>query len=347
MDTLVYRDDRFLLHDPGPGHVEHPRRLLAVYTDLDAAPIPGTRLVAPTAVETAALRRIHGAAHLTRVADTAGRDRVVLDSDTTTSAGSHAAALHAAGAVIGATEAVVGGNATGAFALVRPPGHHAEADAAMGFCLFNNVAVAAAHAIDAGGCRRVLIVDPDIHHGNGTQHAFWQRNDVLFISSHRYPYYPGTGWLTEVGKHDGAGFTVNLPTEHGWGDAELLHLWSEVADPIVAEFEPDLILVSAGFDTWHADPIGDMAVTEAGFTALYALFLRWAERHCPGRIVLTLEGGYDPAGLVAGVRASLELLAGQREAPEGLDAAPCPEAATIAGHARSLLAPFWASLRPT
>ena len=178
----------------------------------------------------------------------------------------------------------------------------------MGFCLFNNVAVAAEHAIAELGCKRVLILDPDVHHGNGTQDMFYRRSDVLYVSSHRFPFYPGTGSLDEVGDGPGLGHTVNIPLPGGMGDADFLHLYRSVVEPIVDEYEPDLVLVSAGFDTWQRDPMGGMAMTEVGYVALASLFRSWADRHCNGRIAFTLEGGYDPAGVVAGVRTALETL---------------------------------------
>ncbi|HTE05584.1 MAG TPA: histone deacetylase, partial [Planctomycetota bacterium] len=176
--------------------------------------------------------------------------------------------------------------------------------------------------------------------------------EVLYVSSHRYPFYPGTGWHDEVGTGAGAGFTINLPLPMGSGDGDLLHVYAQVVSPVVAAWKPDLILVSAGFDTWHRDPVGDMAVTERGFAALFALFRSWADAHCPGRIACVLEGGYDPAGVTAGVRAALGALAapardeaGAREAIASLDAPPGAAARDVARRARATLAPWWAALR--
>ena len=252
MDVLVLRDDAFLDHRPGPGHPERPERLEAVHADLDAHPVPGTAFAVPRAVTDAALLRVHDADYVARIAATEGIAETWLDPDTRTSPGSYRAARLAAGAVCQGVDAVMDGTAAGAFALVRPPGHHAEADAAMGFCLFNNVAVAAAHAIAERGRERVLVLDPDVHHGNGTQRAFWRRRDVLYVSTHRHPFYPGTGWVDEVGAGEGEGYTVNLPLPAGMGDADFLHLYQAVVEPLVDVYRPDLILVSAGFDTFHA-----------------------------------------------------------------------------------------------
>jgi len=345
MDTLILRDDRFLAHDPGPGHPESARRLRAIHDDLDARTIPGTRTAGTRAATHEELARIHDPGHVARIAATAGMERVQLDPDTVTSRGSYEAALHGAGAVLRATEAVSAGESQGAFALVRPPGHHAESATAMGFCLFNNVAVAAAHAVTELGLSRVLILDPDVHHGNGTQHSFFSRRDVLYVSSHRYPFYPGTGWFDERGDGKGEGHTLNLPMPPGMGDADFLYLYREVVGPVVDEYRPELILVSAGFDTWMNDPLGGMAVTAEGYAALFGLFRDWAETHCAGRLVYALEGGYDPPGLASGVRAALEVTAGARAAPEGVDRAVSPDAEEIAGRARDILSSYWKSLR--
>ena len=370
----ILRDERCVEHDMGPGHPENPGRLRAIYADLDARPLPGCVVREPREATSAQIERVHGRDYVRTVSDTAGKPRVVLDPDTSTSARSYEVAVAAAGAALGAAEAVVGGDARGAFALVRPPGHHAEANAAMGFCLFNNIAIAAEHAVRNLGCSRVLVLDPDVHHGNGTQHAFYGRSDVLFVSSHAYPFYPGTGWFTEVGTGAGAGHTINLPMPPGLGDADYLYAYEQIVAPIVDEYSPDLVLVSAGYDTWQFDPIGPMRLTEAGFRKLFGLFVSWSERHCPGRIVMTLEGGYDPAGLIAGVRASIESMVragssfdGQMTAGAASDAvrhssddllgqssddsdrhefgSPSRSAHAVVANARAALSPFWSSLR--
>jgi acetoin utilization deacetylase AcuC-like enzyme len=339
---LVLRDDLFLAHDPGPEHPESPERLRAIYRDLDTRPPSGLTTIRPAPAQQVDLERIHTPDYLSALLSVAGR-RAQLDPDTAVSPRSYEAAVLAAGATVQAAQAVVSGRADGAFALVRPPGHHAEANRAMGFCLLNNVAIAAAHAIDELGCRRVLIVDPDVHHGNGTQWAFWNRRDVLYISSHRFPFYPGTGSVTEIGDGPGLGYTVNLPLPGGSGDGDLLHVWEEIAGPIVKQFEPDLILISAGFDTWRGDPIGGMSVTERGFQGLFALYDSWAQTYCRGRTALALEGGYDSEGLVVGVRAALTALGGST-APQ-FKPIPSPAVESVVTQARILLRPHWSNLR--
>ncbi|MGD8827390.1 MAG: histone deacetylase, partial [Gammaproteobacteria bacterium] len=220
----------------------------------------------------------------------------------------------AAGTAVAAVEAVVAGRAQSAFALVRPPGHHAEPVRARGFCLFNNVAVAAAHAQEALGCERVLIVDWDAHHGNGTQEIFWADPDVLFFDTHRAaPFYPGSGTLEEVGGGLGEASTVNVPLPDGAGDAAMLKAFREILEPAADYFEPNLVLVSAGFDAHRLDLA--LNVSYAGFAAMAGIVQAIADRHCEGRLALVLEGGYNLDSLSRSVHSVLEVLAG-REAAE-------------------------------
>src|SRR5207249_3936371 len=250
------------------------------------------------------LALVHPAAHIERVAASAGRARVVFDPDTATSAESWEAARLAAGSLLVVCEAVLAGQVQNGFALVRPPGHHAERDRAMGFCLFNNVAVAAAW-LKSHGVERVAIIDWDLHHGNGTQHCFERDPDVLYVSTHQYPYYPGTGAADEVGHGAGAGRTLNLPFPAGFGDAEYVRAFTEVVAPVVRQFAPGFVLVSAGFDCDHRDPLGGMAVTPAGFAAMAHASVALARECARGRIAAVLEGGYDLAAIVEGVDATL------------------------------------------
>ncbi len=310
--TLILTDDHFLAHDTGPGHPERPARLAAIREALARSPLPGLREAKPRAATREELLRIHDEAHLDAVERARGRSGA-FDADTPFSEASADAAFLAAGAAIGAVEAAVRGEADAAFALVRPPGHHATPAGAMGFCLLDNVAVAAAHATAALGCERVLLVDFDVHHGNGTQDAFWSRRDVLFVSTHRFPFYPGTGALEETGAGDGAGHTVNVPLPGGTGDEVYAAIFRELVEPLAGAYRPDLVLVSAGYDPHEDDPLGGMAVTRAGFGAMASSLRRIADRHARGRLALVLEGGYDLDGLAAGVRATLEAAAGADE----------------------------------
>jgi acetoin utilization deacetylase AcuC-like enzyme len=232
-----------------------------------------------------------------------------LDHDTYTSPESYEIALLAAGAVVDAVERVMAGPATAAAALVRPPGHHAERNRAMGFCLFNNVAVGAAHA-RALGAARVAIVDYDVHHGNGTQHIFESDPQVLYVSTHQFPYYPGSGAAGEIGRDAGRGFTVNLPLEVGAVDEDYQAAFAGVVIPVLRQFAPDLVIVSAGFDAHERDPLGGMRVTTPAFGAMTRELKAIADEYCQGRIVAVVEGGYDLQALAASLDATLEALDG-------------------------------------
>jgi acetoin utilization deacetylase AcuC-like enzyme len=286
------------------------------------------------------LLRVHAPAHVDRIAATAGRT-VRFDADTQAGPRSAAAALRAAGAAVEAVEQVLDGRLDRALCLVRPPGHHAEADRAMGFCLFNNVAVAAAHALSRG-LSRVAVVDFDVHHGNGTQHSFDEDPRLLYVSSHAFPFYPGTGALDERGRGRGRGFTVNLPLPPGMGDGEYARLYRDLVEPIGRAFDPELVLVSAGFDAWGGDPLAPMALTERGYSELAAVCLDLARGSAHGRAVFVLEGGYDLSGLAAAGAAVTQALLGDAvTAVERTGAAMDP---LIAAYRRAL-APDWPTLR--
>jgi acetoin utilization deacetylase AcuC-like enzyme len=281
---------------------------------------------------------VHTEAHLARVAATAGRT-VRFDPDTQAGPRTYAAALKAAGAVVDAVERLLGGEADRALCAVRPPGHHAEADRAMGFCYFNNVAVGAAHAL-ARGLERVMVVDWDVHHGNGTQHMFYDEPRVLYLSSHEFPFYPGTGALDEVGEGRGRGFTVNLPMPAGMGDAEYARVYRQVVEPVGRAFDPQLLLVSAGFDPHAADPLAGMRVTERGFAELADVCLGIA---AGGRAVFVLEGGYDLEAIARSSAAVAGLLAGGTH-----ERLAWPESGPIdrlVEAYREELAPYWPVLR--
>ncbi len=318
-DVLLLSDDAMVDHDAGPGHPERPGRLEAVCRILRANVVPGTVWAVPTPARARLLERVHAPGYVDQLDELRGKS-ARLDADTAVSPGSVAAARLAAGATLDAVTAVVRGTARRAFALVRPPGHHAEFDHAMGFCLFNNIAVAAAHARGELGCDRVLVVDWDVHHGNGTQHAFFDSPDVLFFSTHQSPFWPGTGDLHEIGADAGIGFTINVPLPIGCDDGAYRAVFDELLVPVVDHFEPDVILVSAGFDADTRDPIGGMTMTAAGFGALCGVVCDLADRHCDGRLVLVLEGGYDLQALADGTHACVEVMAGAT--PPEVAAAP-------------------------
>jgi acetoin utilization deacetylase AcuC-like enzyme len=305
----LYDDSLFREHDAGEGHPEAPARLEAVRRGLREAGLEA-RLIGrtPRPVTREELQRVHTAEHVDRIASSQGRT-MRFDPDTQAGPRSYEAALLAAGAVVDAVDQVVGGDLDRAFCCVRPPGHHAESDRAMGFCLFNNVAVAAAHAL-ARGLERVLVVDFDVHHGNGTQAIFWEDPRVLYVSSHAYPFYPGTGGLAEVGEGKGEGFTVNLPLGPGTGDAEYARVYRDFVVPIGRAFDPQLLIVSAGFDPYADDPLAPMQVTRDGFGEVARACLETTAGSAGGRAVVALEGGYHPEGLAGGAAATVEALLG-------------------------------------
>ncbi len=308
-DTIILTNPLFLEHDPGHDHVENPERLRAILSGLESSDLSGLRREEDfPAASFADLVRVHARSHIDRIAATAGSPFEILDPDTRTSARSYDAAILAAGAVIFGVDEILAGRAGNGFALVRPPGHHAEADRAMGFCLFNNIAVGAAHAL-AAGCDRVLVVDFDLHHGNGTQHAFYDDDRVLYFSIHQYPHYPGTGAMNEIGSGRGEGYTVNVPLGGGQGDAAYEAIFKSVLAPVARQFKPDIILVSAGYDICFQDPLGGMAVTPSGFRAMTRVLKGLAGELCGGRIMCSLEGGYSLEGLRDGVLATLAELA--------------------------------------
>jgi acetoin utilization deacetylase AcuC-like enzyme len=310
LKTAIMKDDLFLEHDAGFAHIESPDRLLAIYNGLgefearNCFSFPEFK-----AAEERQLRLVHSRKHIDLVAATANQGFVSLDPDTGASSRSYDAACLAAGAVIEGTKILLAGRAANVFALVRPPGHHAEADRPMGFCLFNNVAVAAAYALQELGLKRVMIVDWDIHHGNGTQHSFYDTDQVLYLSTHLYPYFPGSGALQEIGRGKGEGYTVNIPLSGGQNDMSYAAIFNDVVAPVARQYQPEMILVSAGYDIYYADPLGAMAVTTAGFAYMTRVLKELAEELCEGRLLLTLEGGYNLAGLRDGVIATLAELA--------------------------------------
>ena len=304
MSVILIHTERFVEHQTPPGHPERPERAEVMDAVAAGWRDRGTEIVAPRAATSEQLARVHSRDYLRRLSETSLKSQQ-LDPDTYTSPESHEIALLAAGAAIDAVERVMAGSHRGAVALVRPPGHHAERDRAMGFCLFNNVAVAAAHA-RAEGAGKVAIVDYDVHHGNGTQHIFETDPNVLYISTHQFPYYPGTGAAGEVGREAGRGFTVNVPIEVGAVDEDYQLVFSQIVVPVLRQFEPDLIIVSAGFDAHERDPLGGMRLSTEAFAAMTLELRGVAEECCRGRMVSVVEGGYDLRALAASLNATIE-----------------------------------------
>jgi acetoin utilization deacetylase AcuC-like enzyme len=309
MSVILIHSSRFADHQTPPGHPERSERADVMEVVANRWRTQGgVEVVAPRAATREQLARIHDAEYVLRVSETSGR-AVALDPDTYTSPDSYDVALLAAGAAVDGVERVMSGSHRAAFALARPPGHHAERNRAMGFCLFNNVAVGAAHA-RAQGAGKVAIVDYDVHHGNGTQHIFETDPHVLYVSTHQYPYYPGTGAADEIGRGSGAGFTVNLPIEVGAVDEDYQAAFDEVVVPILLQFEPDLLMISAGFDAHERDPLAGMRLTTEAFGAMTMALRTVAEECCRGRIVAITEGGYDLHALAASLDSAIDAVQG-------------------------------------
>lgn len=306
MSVLLIHSDRFAEHQTPPGHPERPERAEIFDVVAGRWRDRGVEIIAPRAATREQLARVHDAAYLQTIAETNGRS-AQLDQDTYTSPESYEVALLAAGAAVDAVERVMNGAHQAAVALVRPPGHHAERNRAMGFCLYNNVAVAAAHARKQGA-RKLAIVDFDVHHGNGTQHIFDADPHVLYISTHQFPYYPGTGAAEEVGHGAGQGFTVNLPLEAGAVAEDFRAVFDGVVLPVLRQFEPDLLMISAGFDAHEDDPLGGLRLTADAFGTMTMALRRVADECCRGRVVAVTEGGYDLRALAASLNATIDAL---------------------------------------
>lgn len=303
MPLRVYTHEACLLHDTGPAHAERPERLRVVVDALrDAYPHLDWRQ-APIATR-GQLLRVHSEHLLEAVLESNPAELMQLDPDTVLSPRSAEAALRAAGAVAAAVDAVMIGAARRAFCAVRPPGHHATSDAAMGFCLFNNIAVAARHAIDAHGLERVAVVDFDVHHGNGTQAIFEHDRRVLYASSHQAPLYPWTGERSETG----AGNIFNATLPPGSDGALFRRVWGDRLLPAIDDFAPQLLLISAGFDGHRRDPLAELQLDAADFGWLSEALVALADRHCQGRVVSALEGGYDLDALAESSIAHLRAL---------------------------------------
>ena len=325
---LIISSERFADHVTPPGHPESPERNAVLETaaatvkrvaaegfplpSASATPLKATVEVGePVPATREQLLRVHRASHVDAIEATRGKVSMI-DADTYTSPDTADVALLAAGAAVQAVAAVLDGAHRTAAALVRPPGHHAESARATGFCFYSNVAVAAAHA-RAGGLSRVAIVDYDVHHGNGTQEIFYDDPAVLYVSTHQYPFYPGTGAASETGSGAGKGFTVNVPMEAGATDGDYLEVFDQVVVPVLREFKPELMLISAGFDAHEADPLAQMRMTAAGLARVTAELRMASIDACGGRVVLVTEGGYALKALNESLTGALLALLFDRE----------------------------------
>ena len=320
---LIY-DPIYLKHDTGQ-HVENAGRLEEVIFHLkQSGLIDQLTMIKPRPASVEEIGLVHSKHHISRIQEVAQNGGGWLDADTVTSPDSYQVALYAAGGAITATEAVINGAVGSAFALVRPPGHHATPEQAMGFCLFNNIAIAARYALDRHKLERILIVDFDVHHGNGTQAVFYQSPQVLYTSTHEFPFYPGTGSVAETGSGAGKGTTVNIPLPAGCADTEYSLVFEQIIVPAARRFKPQLMLVSAGYDLHWADPIALMQVTTTGFAQIVGTIKGLADELCDGRLVFSLEGGYNLTALATSIRATLDVLLGNTDIEDPLGKSPRP-----------------------
>lgn len=337
MKTGLVYDPVYLKHDTGE-HVENASRLEAIIAHLEQTGLkPQLTPISPRPASVEEISLVHNQQYISHIQDVAQRGGGWLDPDTATSPGSYQAATYAAGGVIRATEAVMEGEVASAFALVRPPGHHATTRRAMGFCLFNNVAIAARYALDKYKLERILIIDFDVHHGNGTQETFYDDPRVLYLSTHQYPFYPGTGSAQETGTGDSEGTTINIPLPAGCGDAEYSAVWEQIVAPAARRFNPGLILVSAGYDAHWADGLALMQLSIAGFGMMVRIIKGLADELCPGHLALTLEGGYHFTALASSVKATFDALIGNTSIDDPVGNPPRQlEAPDIARHLDSI-----------
>jgi len=330
-----------LAHDTG-SHPEQPARIIAIERELERRDWIGFARLSSPAVDRAVLTAVHSEAYVASIEAASARGGAQLDLDTVVSRGSFEAAQHAAGGAVRLVDLLLDGSAPSGFSAHRPPGHHALRARGMGFCLFNNIAVAAQHALDAHGLERVMILDWDVHHGNGTNDAFSASDRVLFLSIHQSPLYPGTGSAADVGEGGGRAFTVNLPVPVGSGDAVYRSLIDHLAVPLARAFAPQLVLISAGYDAHREDPLADCDVTDEGFAAM-ARSMRRVSDELEVPVGAVLEGGYALEALARSVAVTLEAL-GAPERRAGSSAADGVAVAPIAREALARLTPWWPGL---
>jgi len=325
LSTAYVYDPIYLEHNL-PGHPENKERLVRIVELLESQRmLKKLTPVEATPVSMERLTRNHSQQYIDTVRQMAERGGGHLDLDTYMGPRSYEAALMASGGLVNAVEAVLDGKVNNAFALVRPPGHHALQSRGMGFCIFNNVAVAARYALEEKGLERVLIVDFDVHHGNGTQDAFYDESCVLYFSTHQYPYYPGTGHWREIGRGEGESYTANVPLPGGVGDEGYGRIFDELLYPLAERYRPQLILVSAGYDAHWADPLAAMQLSLTGYAHLARTLKTMADELCQGRIVFTLEGGYQLEVLAYAVLNTFHALLGEEKIEDPLGPAPRPE----------------------
>jgi acetoin utilization deacetylase AcuC-like enzyme len=342
MNTGLVKDPRYLEHICGKFHPESPARLQHIYSMLPSIDSEGIAYIEPRYASHEELSRVHDMAYIEFIARTKGT-YASLDPDTGACPKTYEAALLAAGGCLSLADSIMSAEVLNGFALVRPPGHHAERSHSMGFCIFNNIAVAARYLQDRWGLERILIVDFDLHHGNGTQKSFYSDPSVLYFSTHQFPYYPGTGWYEEIGTDAGTGYTVNVPMGYDMNDDDYVFAFKEVLVPIAHLYKPDIVLVSAGFDIYCNDPLGGMSVTEGGFSELTRMILAVAERSCGARALFALEGGYDPPGLARSVKAVITAMKGCPEFNYEKKRDPSSGVTGLVKNIKKVLSPYWGS----
>lgn len=304
---LVY-DELFMMHSNGHQHPECPERLEHIHRMLnETGMINDMENLQPRDALPEEITAVHTNSHYEFIKSTKGKEYTKIDSDTSANAYSFDAAVRGSGGLINALEKIKNGELSNAFALPRPPGHHAESNRAMGFCLFNHAAVGAAYLLSSN-FNRVMIIDWDVHHGNGTQEIFYSNPEVLYLSTHQFPFYPGTGSLNEIGKGNGRGFTINVPMPARMNDDDYISVFKDIAEPVIEQYKPEFLIISAGFDSYFLDPLGGMQVTEAGFSALTRFVMNSADKYCKGRLAFVLEGGYNLPALYSIMQSVFEEL---------------------------------------
>ena len=344
MSLGIVRDPSYLEHSNGAGHPERRERLEAIDTMLDQFDRRDELMDIPARDATdEELGWVHDPGHIRAVAASRGEGFTMFTMDTFATAGSHQAALRAAGGAMCGVEAVLGGGCNASFVFPRPPGHHAERGGAMGFCLFNNVAVAAEYALRKQGAERVLILDWDVHHGNGTMHSFYDSSQVMYQSLHEYPHFPGTGRVDEIGAGKGRGYTVGVPLTGGQNDEDYLYVFERLLMPLATEFAPDLVLISAGFDCDGRDPLASMSLTSESFGRMASAVMETATA-CSAGVVAVLEGGYDLRALREGVEHVLRALLGTPYAWRDAQPGMSRPAVRVVKEAVEYLAPHWRCL---
>jgi len=310
---FVYHDD-YLLHTMGEWHPERPQRLVSIVGFLKKNELWDTLThIQPYPADLKWIETIHTPQYIKSVEDACKMESYNFDADTAVCSDSYRAALLAAGGALAAADAVMSGRVKNVFGAVRPPGHHAEKNRAMGFCLFNNVAIVARYLQQKHKLEKICIIDWDVHHGNGTQHSFYDDATVFYFSVHQWPHYPGTGLKTELGQGDGVGYTLNVPLPPGQGDEEYIEVFEQLLAPAVRRFEPDFILISAGFDAHSLDQLSGMEMTRAGFGKLTEIVMRLADEFCEGHIISLLEGGYNLEMQAQSVARHIEVLQKRRQ----------------------------------